>query len=864
MRRYIYLWIFLMLSVNGLAQRISIHAPSHVDVGDQFYVEYIINTQDVSAFHLGKMTDGLEKIYGPSTSSQSSWQMVNGHTSSSSTVTVTYGFLATKKGNATIAPSHVQVGGRTVKTPPVNIAVSGNGGGHSSSGNASSHSHLHSHRNDPLPQNHSSQIGADELFIRTVVNKKHVHVQEPILLTYKVYTLVPLSNLDEKMPDLKGFHSQKIKLDHPEVPTVEMVNGHNYRCYTWSQYVMYPQMTGELEIPSITFHGVVTYENRNVDPFDAFLDGSNGLVEVRKDIQAPSVTIRVDPLPTQPEGFSGGVGKFNISAQLDKNSVKAGDPINLRIVVSGSGNLKLIKNPAVLFPKEFETYDAKVTDKTRLTAGGVEGNMVYDFLAVPRKEGKYTIPAVKFVYYDTATNRFRTVQTQSFTIDVEPGNGTSSQIDDFTSMTGQDIRPLKIGKANLHDVDDCFWGSALYWVILALLTALFAALLYVFRRQAIENANVVKMKGKNANKVATKRLHAANDLRNKGERNAFYDEVLRALWGYVSDKLNIPVEELSRDNISEKLSSKGVGEELVSTFIEAIDECEYERYAPGDTEGSMTRTFDKAMTAIVEIENAMKAHAATHGTMSSLLLFLLVLFVSSTVQSANAITKENADSEYQKGNYKQAIADYQELLKSGVSADLYYNLGNAYYRTDNITQALLAYERASLLSPGDDDIHFNLQMARAKTIDKITPASEMFFVIWYRSVVNMMSVDGWAYTAIISMLLVIVFVMAYLFSERVAVQKVGFFAGAFFCLLFIFSNIFAGQQRHEMVERNGAIVISPSANVRETPAVNSTSLFVIHEGTRVEITDKTMNDWRNIRLADGREGWIKTDQIEVI
>ena len=860
--------MFLVVAVGAYAQRVTIKAPSHVEVGQQFYVEYIINTQDVGDFHLGKVSGALERIGGPSRSTQSSWQMVNGHTSSSSTVTVGYPFVATKKGNATIAPSHVQIGGKTVATSPIHINVVGNGGAHQSSAST------HAYHNDPQPSASASQIGSDELFIRTIVNKKRVHVQEPILLTYKVYTLVVLSNLDEKMPDLKGFHSQKIKLDHPEVPTIETINGRNYRCYTWSQYVMYPQMTGELEIPSITFHGVVTRENRNIDPFEAFLDGNNGLVEVRKDIQAPSVTIQVDPLPNQPEGYSGGVGKFNISSQLDKKTLKAGDPLTLRVVVSGTGNLKLIKQPVVPFPKEFETYDAKVTDKTRLTANGVEGNMVYDFLAVPRKEGKYTIPAVQFIYYDTSTNSYKTVKTQPYQVEVEPGDGTSSQVDDFTASAAQDIRPLKTGKASQHNVDDYFWGSALYWVVLALLVALFAAMLYVFRRRAIENANIVKMKGKNANKVATKRLHAANDLLNKGEKNAFYDEVLRALWGYVSDKLNMPVEELSRDNISEKLSAKGVADNLITVFIEAIDECEFERYAPGDEQGNMSRTFDKAMTAIMDIENAMKQHAqAETGTALAesssakptlLLAALLSLSAWFAPQTAEAITKANADTEFQKGNYKQAIVDYQELLKSGVSPELYYNLGNAYYRSDNITQAVLAYERALLLSPGDDDIRFNLQMARSKTIDKITPESEMFFVTWYRSLVNLTSVDGWAFVAILSMLLVIALVMMYLFSERVVIQKIGFFAGIFFVVLFILANVFAGQQRNELLERNGAIVVSPSANVRETPATNSTSSFVIHEGTRVEIIDKTMNDWRNIRLADGREGWVKTEQIEVI
>ena len=256
----------------------------------------------------------------------------------------------------------------------------------------------------------------------------------------------------------------------------------------------------------------------------------------------------------------------------------------------------------------------------------------------------------------------------------------------------------------------------------------------------------------------------------------------------------------------------------------------------------------------MKIENAMKT-------------LMVMLMVSGSILFANeahAITKNNADAEYAKGNYQQAIVDYQELLKQGVSAEIYYNMGNAYYRLDKITQAVLAYERALLLSPSDDDIRFNLQMARSKTIDKITPASEMFFVTWYRSLVNMMSVDGWAYTAVFSMILVLVLVLVYLFSERIWVRKIGFFGGVFFLLVFVLANIFAYQQRCELTERNGAIIVVPSVAVKETPAANSTSLFYLHEGTRVEITDRSLNQWRGIRLADGREGWLATNQIEQI
>ena len=406
---------------------------------------------------------------------------------------------------------------------------------------------------------------ADDLFIRVTANKKHVHEQEPILLTYKVYTLLDLTQLDGKMPDTKGFHTQEVKLPQQKTFHKETVNGRTYNCVTWSQYVMYPQMTGQLEIPSITFHGIVMEEAR--DPI-SFITGG-GYQEVRRDIKAPGMKIQVDPLPAKPAGFSGGVGHMNISAQLNKTDVKAGDPINLRLVVSGVGNLKLVKQPDVVFPADFDKYDAKVTDKTSLTANGVEGNMVYDILAVPRKEGTYTIAPVVFTYYDTHTNSYKTLRTQSFTVNVAKGDGTVGTVSDYTAVKDEDIHGIMEGKITRRSVSEFFYGSVGYWIIVALLVAAIAVVLFMFRRTAIERADIARLRGKNANKVATRRLRKASSLMKKNSPDEFYDEVLRALWGYVGDKLNMPATELSRDNISERLASHGVDDATIDKFIGA-------------------------------------------------------------------------------------------------------------------------------------------------------------------------------------------------------------------------------------------------------------------------------------------------------
>lgn len=588
--------------LTSLSQTLTGSAPSHVAMGEQFRLTYTVNTQNVSEFRAGDIPDAFEVLIGPNRSVQSSYQMINGHTSSSSSITYTYIVVAMKNGSFTIPAAHVVVDGKTIASNSIKITVSGKSQANSGGGSSS-----RQRDNDGAElRDAGSRISGSDLFIKVSANKRRVYEQEPILLTYKVYTLVSLTQLEGKMPDLKGFHTQEVELPQQKSFKVETVNGRPYRTVTWSQYVMFPQITGKLQIPSITFNGIVVQQNRNIDPFEAFFNGGSGYIEVKKQIQAPGIEIQVDPLPQRPATFSGGVGKFSISAQLDKTSVKANDPIRLRVIISGTGNLKLIKQPEVAFPKDFDKYDAKITDKTKLTSNGLEGSMIYDILAVPRHQGKYEIPPVEFIYFNTETKKYETVKSEGFTLDVAKGSGNSS-ISDFTGqedlqLLNKDIRYIKTGDTLQHSLDDFFFGSTGYLVSIILLALVFISLFVIFRQRAIENANITKRRAGKANKVATKRLKKASKLMAENKPGEFYDEVLRALWGYVGDKLNIPVEQLSHDNISMRLSERNVNEETISQFIGALDECEFERYAPGDPKGNMNKVYEKAMTAIEHIE----------------------------------------------------------------------------------------------------------------------------------------------------------------------------------------------------------------------------------------------------------------------
>ena len=842
-------FLLLLSPASSYAQSLQGKAPAHVAVGEQFRLSYTIATHDVHDIRIGNVPAAFDVLVGPSTSSSSSFQMINGKTSSNESTTFTYVLMANKAGTFTIPAAKAVASGKTVSSNTLTISVSGKASaGSSSAGSGGQGSGYRSS---------TSTIRGNDLFITVSASKRSVYEQEPVLLTYKVFTQVDLSAIDGKMPDLKGFHTQEVQLPQEKNFAVETYNGRRYRTVTWSQYVVYPQTTGDLTIPAINFTATVIVQNHNVDPFDAFFNGGMGYSEVNKTIKAPSVTIHVNPLPERPKNFSGGVGHFDLSASLATTRGKSGEPLKLRVVVSGNGNMKLIKQPVLSLPKDFDSYDPKVEDNTRLTTNGLEGSMAYEYLCVPRHKGKYTIPPVEFTYFDTTTRTYKTLKSQSFDVDIQQGDESGEYTEkEVLRMLNNDIRYIKTSPLSLRQHGENFFGSAALFASIIAIIIVFAVLLIVFRKRAIENANVVKMKGKKANKVAVKKLKMAQRLMQQGRESDFYEEVLRALWGYAGDKLNMPVENLSQDNISDNLAAAGISEEVIQQFRDALSACEYARYAPGDKQNNMQNIYTTVADVIGKIETTIK------GAVRSILLLLAFLFVQQGCLAADL--KADADSAYAREDYKLSVQLYEQILRRGEDAAVYYNLGNAYYREKNYPHAILNYERALLLAPGDADIRFNLDMARYKTIDKIVPQGEMFFVTWYRAAINLQSADAWALTAVITLAISLALLLVYLLSNTLLKRRIFFYSFLLMAIIFLASMLFAWQQKSTTENHDTAIILTPAVTVKSTPAANGTDLFLLHEGTKVTITDSSMKHWVKISLDDGKIGWIETSQIEKI
>ena len=604
MKKIILLFIGIITTIGVMAdEKISFtaDAPEVVVSGDQFRLTFTINSQKIRDFRAPNIQD-FEVLMGPSRSQQSSTQIINGQVTSTSSITFTYILMADKEGTYTIPGATVMVDGNTHTSNSVKIKVlppdqDAGQGNKSSSRN----------------QVAGSKITDKELFITATASKTNVYEQEAFLLTYKVYTQVNLTNLHGDTPDLKGFHTQEVELPRQKTFSLEHYNGKNYSTTIWQQFVLFPQQSGKLEIPSITFDATVAQMVASADPFDAFFNGGSNYVNINKKLVTPKITINVKELPEgKPANFSGGVGEFTLSSSISTQELKTNDAVTIKLVISGSGNMKLINTPEVGFPQDFEIYDPKVDNKFNLTRDGLAGSKVIEYLAIPRHAGDYTIPPIEFSYFDLKSQSYKTLKTEPYSLKVAKGEGNSDQVvANFTNkedlkVLGKDIRYIKTGKTNLQPKDNYFFGTIGYYLWYIIPLVLFITFMVIYRKQAIENANVAKVRTKKANKVATKRMKNAGKLLAEKKQEAFYDEVLKALWGYISDKLNIPVSQLSKDNIEEKLNEYGVTSELVTDFINTLNECEFARYAPGNQNEAMDKVYASALDVISKMENSIK------------------------------------------------------------------------------------------------------------------------------------------------------------------------------------------------------------------------------------------------------------------
>lgn len=612
MKRAFNIWIILnlwvLIGIHAANQiGITANAPDAVAVGDQFRLSFTINTQNVRDFRVGEIKD-FDVLMGPSRSQQSSVQMINGKTTSTSSITFTYILMANKEGTFTIPAATAIADGKEVESTPFKVKVLPKDDANGIGGVGGNNDTQSTGRNN-------ASLSATDLFVTSTTSKTTVYEQEAILLTYKIYAAVDLRGFDNvKLPDFKGFQSQEVELPNDRHWELEHYRGRNYRSTIYRQFVLFPQQTGQLEIESARFDASVARATEAIDPFDAFFNRGNTYVEIKKTLTTPKILVTVNPLPSgKPDGFTGGVGDFSINSSLSSNHVKANDAVTLKLNITGIGNLKLIKAPEVKFPEDFEIYDPKVDNQFRLTSTGLSGSQTIEYLAIPRNAGNYRIPALKFSYFDTKTKSYKTLTTESYDLQVDKGDGTATQtVSNFNNkedlrILNEDIRFIKQNDVKLRPRGGYFFNSLAYWMFYIIPLATLIFLFIIYRRQIAENANITKMKNKKANKVALKRMKEAGKLLADGNCDQFYDEVLKALWGYTGDKLSISSSMLSKDNIEGKLLEHQVPQDVINDFIDILNTCEFARFAPGEEKNqNMDKVFASALDTIGKMENTIK------------------------------------------------------------------------------------------------------------------------------------------------------------------------------------------------------------------------------------------------------------------
>ena len=608
MKRII-LTLLLFISVIGnlFADDITFvaSAPKSVVLGQHFRLTYTVNTTDAKEPQIADMPD-FEILSGPNISTQQSYSNINGKTTSSVSVTFTYILLPKNEGDFTIQPAKINAKGEeytsnslSIKVLPEDKASSASQGGGRRVQNS----------------NNSANITSEDLFMRATLSKTKVYEQEAVLLTYKVYSAVNLTNLSFPTPELKGFNIQEVELPKEKQFELEHYNGRNYNTIVWRQFVLFPQQSGTLEIPSLDFEAVVAVQNRrSADPFEMMFNGFAGYVDVKKMLKTKALKLDVEKLPSgRPADYSGGVGNYSISATISDTKLKTNSEFTLKVIVKGSGNMRLLGNPQLDLPTEFESYEPVVDNKFKLTSNGFKGEKVYEYLITPKASGTYTIPAAHMSFFNTSTGKYETISTQSFTVEVEKGSETVPTVIDNTQISKEkgkilasDIRHIKYGDEAASVADGTFFTSTRYLLIYVVSLLLAFLFLVIYRKKVAENADISLVRTKKANKVATKRLKVAKALMKQNNVDGFYDEILKAVWGYISDKLSMPMSQLTKDNISSTLLSRSVSAELIAEFQDILSQGEFARYAPGDKEAAMERLYTMSINVISKMENSIK------------------------------------------------------------------------------------------------------------------------------------------------------------------------------------------------------------------------------------------------------------------
>ena len=866
----------MLSALTGAAQTLKLEGPRVVSLDETFRIVFTADAR-MSDFEWPG-TDDFEVVWGPQRGSMSSTNIVNGKRTSTHQETVTYLLQPRQTGTFTIPAATASVDKQSVSSSTIQIEVvasqqqsqpQGSGTQQDPQGQQQSQPQ----RNDPSV---TGTVSSQDIFLRLSLGKTNVVKGEPLTATLKIYTRADIAGFEDiKFPTFNGFWSKEtVTINNLEFNR-ENLNGTIYNSALLRQWVLIPQQTGSLTIDPAEMVCQIRVRTSSGSPLSIFDDFFDQYQTIRKRISTPTLQVKVRELPAgAPASFAGGVGDFKISAKLSKDGIKSNEAASLIVTISGNGNLSMLEAPKVDFPPDFEVYDLKSTDKT--SASGTSGSKLFEFPFIPRSHGDFTIPSIEYTYYDNAHGKYVTTSTGDIQVTVEKGEevagggvvmpGTNRQ--GVRSLT-EDIRYIALGDGHLKKKNTFFAGSLLFYLLMLTLAIITFILNRLLKFSQARRADVAGSKNRRANKMARARLKQAEDYLHKNLGGAYYEELHKALTGYVSDKLLIPAADLSKETIGEKLRERDVRDESIERLTALIDKCEFARYAPDSGQTQMENEYNEAVQVISDIEGQLnKAKAgrkpATGAAVVALLLGLGLSILPARAQDDVSGLWQKAEEAFAAGQWQNALNFYQMIEGEALqSADLYYNIGNTYFKLDDKAHAILYYERALKLDPSHDDALHNLEIARQLTLDKIDSVPEFILVSWFRQLRQRCSADSWAWITLGLLLVTGGLLTLYRNGASLALRRISFILACVSFLLAVFTFIFSLQQKRAVTRQDSAVVTSPVCSVKSSPADGGTTVFVLHEGTKVRLLDN-VGDWAKISIADGRQGWAPSGTFEVI
>ena len=588
------------------------NSPLTVAAGEPFRVEFALNAKPDDDTFKAPSFEGFDVLAGPAISQGSSVQIVNGSMTKSVSYTYTFVLLPQAAGNVTVGAAEVRVDGTTYRTRPLPVEIVNEG-----EGARAQQQQGGSRRPDDAHGDAQSQIGKDDILLRAVVSRSSVYKNEPLHVAFKLYTRVPYVNLvPESAPSFNGFWSQDLSDPNGARVGRETYNGKVYETRVLYDYLLYPQQVGTLSIDPVemTVVAQVVVQSRNADPF---FGSGREVFNVPRKVQSQRTSVSVKALPAgAPASFSGAVGNFTMDAQFPSERIAANSGATVTVKISGTGNLTFVQAPKLPLPTSFEQYNVKTTESINASSSGISGYRQFEYPFIARAEGTYDLEPVEFTFFDPQRMQYVTLKSKPLTLEITPdtrGGGSGDAVvmqgrgmsKEEVKLLGQDIRFIKLGGAQLRSERVPFIFSAAYWILLVGVLVLFAMIYIALRRQIRESQNVALVRGKRANKVAVQRFRAAKRYMEEQNRHAFYEEMLRALWGYMSDKFNIPVANLTKENVREELHKRGVSSEDSQRFTAIITQCDEAQYSPVES-ARMGDVYSEGVNLISRIESVIK------------------------------------------------------------------------------------------------------------------------------------------------------------------------------------------------------------------------------------------------------------------